>query len=244
MFYWYFFPGNTQTTVLGDSSLFTFPIHRLTKTLLSHRQGMNSDFWTSSHLMLISKIWKVSNISEMNITLKLSKSRGTLASSYHGSSSGVTFDPTLYVLLWRSHFPFPWNREEQRAGQGEGAVRSWVGEGEEPNIYQLPGPTGGSAGKESASNVGDLGSIPGSGRSPGGGHGNPLQYSCLENPTDRGARRATAHGVAVGHDWVTKHTIPQSILAAAWRWPLHGGSWCEAWPGGRAAGGLVGSSPS
>jgi len=41
---------------------------------------------------------------------------------------------------------------------------------------------GGSDGKESAYNVGDLGLIPGSGRSPRGGHGNPLQYSCLENP--------------------------------------------------------------
>ena len=41
---------------------------------------------------------------------------------------------------------------------------------------------GGSDGKESSSNAGDLGSIPGSGRSPGGGHGNPLQYSYLENP--------------------------------------------------------------
>ena len=41
---------------------------------------------------------------------------------------------------------------------------------------------GGSDGKESACNTGDQGSIPGSGRSPGGGHGNPLQYSCLENP--------------------------------------------------------------
>ena len=50
---------------------------------------------------------------------------------------------------------------------------------------------GGSDGKESSCNAGDLSSIPGSGRSPGGGHGNPLQYSCLENPTDRGAWRAT-----------------------------------------------------
>ena len=39
-------------------------------------------------------------------------------------------------------------------------------------------------------------SIPGLGRSPGGGHGNPLQYSCLENPMDRGARQATVHEVA------------------------------------------------
>ena len=46
---------------------------------------------------------------------------------------------------------------------------------------------GGSDGKVSAYNVGDPGSIPGSGRSPGEGNGNPLQYSCLENPVDRGA---------------------------------------------------------
>ena len=44
--------------------------------------------------------------------------------------------------------------------------------------------------------VRDAGSIPGSGRSPGGGHGNPLQYSYLENPMDRGASWATVHGVA------------------------------------------------
>ena len=48
----------------------------------------------------------------------------------------------------------------------------------------------------SAGDVRDIGSIPGSGRFPGGGHGNPLQYSCLENPTDRGAWQAAVHGVA------------------------------------------------
>ena len=46
---------------------------------------------------------------------------------------------------------------------------------------------GGSGGKESIYNAGDLGLIPGLGRSPGGGHGNPLKYSCLENPCGRGA---------------------------------------------------------
>ena len=54
----------------------------------------------------------------------------------------------------------------------------------------------GSDGKESACNVGDLGLIHGLGRSPGEGNGNPLQYSCLENPTDGGAWRATVHEVA------------------------------------------------
>ena len=47
-----------------------------------------------------------------------------------------------------------------------------------------------------AEDVRHLGVIPGSGRSPGGGHGNPLQYSCLENPMDRGAWWAMVHGVA------------------------------------------------
>ena len=54
---------------------------------------------------------------------------------------------------------------------------------------------GGSDGKASVYNAGDLGLIPGSGRCPGEGNGNPLQYSCLENPMDRGAWQATVHGV-------------------------------------------------
>ena len=49
--------------------------------------------------------------------------------------------------------------------------------------------------KHSPANAGDTGSIPGWGRSPRGGHGNPLQYSCLENPMDRGAWRARVHRV-------------------------------------------------
>ena len=53
----------------------------------------------------------------------------------------------------------------------------------------------GSVGTESACNAGDRGLIPRLGRSPGEGNGNPLQYSCLENPLDRGAWRATVHGV-------------------------------------------------
>ena len=57
------------------------------------------------------------------------------------------------------------------------------------------GSPGGSVGKESTCNMGDLGLTPGLGRSPGGGNGNPLQYSCLENPMNRGAWRAAVHGV-------------------------------------------------
>ena len=68
---------------------------------------------------------------------------------------------------------------------------------------------------ESARNAGDLGSIPGSGRSPGEGDDNPLQYSCLENPMDGGAWQATVRGVA---QWRTRlsdkhtHNLAKVIL--------------------------------
>ena len=59
--------------------------------------------------------------------------------------------------------------------------------------------------KNMLANAGDVGLISGSERSPGGGHGNPLQYPCLENPMDRGAWRATVHAVPrVRHDLATR----------------------------------------
>ena len=58
------------------------------------------------------------------------------------------------------------------------------------------GIAGASVAKNPPANAGDTGSIPGSGRSPGEGNGNPLQYSCLGNPIDRGVWRATVHGIA------------------------------------------------
>ena len=64
------------------------------------------------------------------------------------------------------------------------------------HLYMYLGFPGSSDSKEYACNVEDLGSIPGLERSPGGRHGNPLQYSCLENSMDRGAWQATVHGVA------------------------------------------------
>ena len=75
------------------------------------------------------------------------------------------------------------------------------------NTWHVWGPLGfpgSSDGKESACNAGDQGSIPGSGRSLGEENGNPLQYSCLENPMDREAWPTTVHGSQrVRHDWVT-----------------------------------------
>ena len=67
--------------------------------------------------------------------------------------------------------------------------------------------------KNLPANVGDvrdIASIPGLGRSPGGGHGKPLQYSCLENPMDRGVWRATVHGVAKESDMTEQLTLKHS----------------------------------
>ena len=68
---------------------------------------------------------------------------------------------------------------------------------------------GGSEGKESACNVGDLGLIPGSRSSPGGGHGTPLHYSCVENPhRQRGLAGYSPWGPRVGHNWAsTAHVL-------------------------------------
>ena len=65
----------------------------------------------------------------------------------------------------------------------------------------------GSDGKESACNVGDPGLITGLGRSPGEGSSNPLQYSCLENPMDRGAWQATVHGVTKSQTQLSDFTF-------------------------------------
>ena len=66
---------------------------------------------------------------------------------------------------------------------------------------------GGSGVKASAWNAGDPGSIPGSGRSPGEGNGNPLQYSCLENPMEGGAWYATVHGFAKSRTQLSDFTL-------------------------------------
>ena len=70
------------------------------------------------------------------------------------------------------------------------------------------------SGKESACNAGGVGSNPGLGRSPGGGNGNPLQCSCLSNPTDRGAWLATAHGVAKSRTLLSEWA--QDLQTKAW----------------------------
>ena len=74
-------------------------------------------------------------------------------------------------------------------------------------IFGFPG---GSDGKASAHNAGNLGSIPGLGRSPGEGNGNPLQYSCLENSMDGGAWWATVH--AVTKNWTRLSDLIMNVF--------------------------------
>ena len=76
--------------------------------------------------------------------------------------------------------------------------------------FRVIGFPGSLDGKASAYNVGDLGSIPGSGRSLGEANGNPLQYSCLENPMDQGVWWATVHGVAKSRRRLSKFSSLQS----------------------------------
>ena len=94
-------------------------------------------------------------------------------------------------------------------------VTYWSNKWEFSSLMGFPG---GSDGKESACNAGDLGSIPGLGRSPGGGHGSPLQYSFLENPHgQRSLADCSPSGHRVRHDWVT-NTLPVTLITFWLRW--------------------------
>ena len=85
----------------------------------------------------------------------------------------------LWTILWNKIFT--WALQDTRASQVEVVVKN--------------PPT-------NAGDIRDMGSILGSGRSPGGGHGNPFQYSCLQNPMDRGAWQATVQRVAQSQTWL------------------------------------------
>ena len=76
---------------------------------------------------------------------------------------------------------------------------------------------GGSVGKESACSAGDPGSIPGLGRSPGEGNGNPLQYPCLENPMNSGAWWAAVHGVEKSRARLSANTFTFHVPCPTFR---------------------------
>ena len=116
-----------------------------------------------------------------------------------------------------THLKRPWCWDRLKAGE-EWQERRWDGWMASPTQWTWvwvdsgswwwTGRPGGSDHKGSPCNAGDPGSIPGSGRSPGGGHGNPLQYSCLENPHGQMSLAGySPWGLRVGHDWATKHSV-------------------------------------
>ena len=113
----------------------------------------------------------------------------------------------IYCRSWNLQ-SVSWRPREPRSWWYKLQLKSKARENQTPSskVYLglQCGSPGGSMGKEStcnAGNAGDKGSIPGSGRSLEGGHGNPLQYSCLENPMDKGAWWATVHRVTKRLNW-------------------------------------------
>ena len=92
-------------------------------------------------------------------------------------------------------------QESQRRGRKKEGKKKQEGEDEGVGRHPPSFPCS-SVSKESACSAGDPGSIPGLGRSPGEGNGNPLQYSCLENPMDREAWHAASHGVSKSQTWL------------------------------------------
>ena len=84
---------------------------------------------------------------------------------------------------------------QQQTKQSEQLLMARFSQKNKKHLWQELGFPGGPAAKNQPANARDASSIPGSGRSPGEGNGNPLQYSCLGNPMDRGAWRAAVHGV-------------------------------------------------
>ena len=114
----------------------------------------------------------------------------------------------------------------------------WFLKSEKPTLFKLKDFTlwlledlqGGTSGKEPASggDIRYLGSIPGLGRSPGGGHGNILQYSCLKNPMDKGAWCATVHRVPKSWRWLKQlNTCTHRFLDERKFWLIRGGSMDE-----------------
>ena len=129
------------------------------------------------------------------------------------------------VSAFRPLFSLP-----NSSGEPEGG-RDQLRPGFDLKQWEEKGFPGGSDGKESACNAGGLGSIPGSGRSPGGGHGNPLQYSCLENPMHRGAWRATQSMGSQESD-----TIERLSTSTQWEERVKSAWFLTSWVGGGGEG--------
>ena len=127
----------------------------------------------------------------------------------------VVSDSLWHYGLWPTRLLCPWDFPSKNARAGCHSLLQRIFLTQGSNLLPCFA-GGGSDGKASACNAGDLGSIPGLGRSPREGNGNPLQYSCLENPMGRGAWWATAHGVAKSRTWLSDFS---SFTSSRWGSP-------------------------
>ena len=145
------------------------------------------------------------------------------------SSFSICCKADLVVLnspnFLRSYLAANYEKNGQRlscSGKGDGnqspSTEEWVLKTVALTVSPVFFRTG-SDGKESACNAGELGLIPEWGRSPGGGHGNPLQHPRLENPMDGGAWRVTVYGVTrAGYNWaqMLAHEVTASEVHSSW----------------------------
>ena len=117
--------------------------------------------------------------------------------------------------LWPDRLLCPWNSPGKNTGVGCHFLLQGILPTQElnPSFLHCRTEENGSDGKASAYSAGDLGSIPGLGRSPGEENGNPLQYSCLEKSMDRGAWWATVHGPAKSRTGLSDFTFTFSCIA-------------------------------
>ena len=154
--------------------------------MLGKTEGRGWDGWTAS---LMQRTWTSGKLQEMVRDREVC----------HAVVHGVTKSQTQ---------PDNWTTPSHRLRVGAGVTESFPGENILTwNLKDRKGPAsgfpGGSDSKESTCSARDLGSIPGSEKSPGEGNDYPLQYSCLENSMERGVWRATVHGLQrVRHHWV------------------------------------------
>ena len=132
---------------------------------------------------------------------------------------GNVSDSCVHVRHCIVHFMMPWNMKLQRQTEVAPRKSTCTLTSSDFNLFYWASLVAQMV-KNLPVNVGDLGLIPGLGRSPGEGHGNPSPYSCLENSKDRGVWRATVHGVTIGHDWTTEYTGINSTwlrIPCSWR---------------------------
>ena len=129
-----------------------------------------------------------------------------------GKGKGEILDKQGHSL-WRGP-PLVAQQSPPRVKQGPGPKKRVILGGSVPSrhatdytsLFSLQGLPRWPVVKNPPANAEDMGLIPGSGRSPGGRNGNPLQYSCLENSINRGAWRAIVHGAAKSRTWQSMHT--------------------------------------